>query len=201
MCQEFVISVTPLGEDEYLVRTEKVAPGVPPAEEKVHWLVDNWLEQGKELMDDPILRLLQGQSLFGDEFPEELFSVLEDGELEKDQAQQSRRNLVSLGQQLYDALFQGSLLNSWMIAQGIADNHRSCLRLRLGLKDAKTRSLPWEVLHAEDRPLATGVDIAFSRYKPNTFAKNLNDLSPLAKDQPLKILMAIAGQMIKKVWS
>ncbi|MGB5969658.1 MAG: CHAT domain-containing protein [Spirulinaceae cyanobacterium] len=193
MCQEFVISVTPLGEDEYLVRTEKVAPGVPPAEEKVHWLVNNWLEQGQELMDDPILRLLQGQNLLGDKFAEELFSTSEDNKLEKDQAQQSRRNLVSLGQQLYEALFQGSLLNSWMIAQGIADNHRACLRLRLGLKDAKTRSLPWEVLHAEDRPLATGVDIAFSRYQPNTLAKNLNDLSPLAKNQSLKILMAIAG--------
>lgn len=189
MSQEFVISVTPLGEDEYLVRTEKVAPGVPPAEEKVNWLVDNWLEQGKELMDDPILRLLQGENFY----TEEIFPASEDNAIEKAQANQSHLNLVSLGQQLYNALFQGSLLSSWMIAQGIADNNRSFLRLRLGLKDAKTRSLPWEVLHAEDRPLATGVDIAFSRYQPNTFAKNLQDLPPLKKNQPLKILMAIAG--------
>ena len=195
MSQEFVISVTPLGEDEYLVRTEKVAPGVPPAEEKVHWLVDNWLKQGKELMDDPILRLLQGENFenFENFYTEELFPSSENNAIEKAQANQSRLNLVSLGQQLYNALFQGSLLNSWMIAQGIADNNRSFLRLRLGLKDAKTRSLPWEVLHAEDHPLATGVDIAFSRYQPNTFAKNLKDLPPLKKNQPLKILMAIAG--------
>jgi hypothetical protein len=35
VAQEFHISVTPLGGDEYLVRIERVAPGVPLAEEQV----------------------------------------------------------------------------------------------------------------------------------------------------------------------
>ena len=35
--QEFHISVTPVRNNEYLVRTEQVAPGVPVADELVTW--------------------------------------------------------------------------------------------------------------------------------------------------------------------
>ena len=58
MTQEFHISVTPIGEDDYLVRTERVAPGVPLAEEQVTWPVDEWLAQASLLMNDPLQGLL-----------------------------------------------------------------------------------------------------------------------------------------------
>lgn len=54
MTQEFHISVTPVGDNEYLVRTEKVASGVPLAEEQVKRPVDEWLAQARQLMNDPV---------------------------------------------------------------------------------------------------------------------------------------------------
>ncbi|MBZ8182869.1 CHAT domain-containing protein [Oscillatoria salina] len=186
MPQEFQLSVTPLGNDEYLVRTEKVAPGVPPAEEKVIWSTEEWLAQAKHLMNDPLLRLLQGNSWFEDDF---IFTETDESET----ANQSSLNLVSFGKQLYQALFYGKLRESWAIAQGIAHNQRSYIRLRLGFKDVATTRLPWEVLHAEDRPLASVTDIAFSRYQPNICLLNPAVVAKLEPEQPLKILMAIAA--------
>ncbi|MEC4985065.1 MAG: CHAT domain-containing protein [Oscillatoria sp. PMC 1068.18] len=186
MPQEFQLSVTPLGNDEYLVRTEKVAPGVPPAEEKVSWSTEEWFAQAKHLMNDPLLRLLQGNSWFEDDF---VFTETEESET----TNQASVNLVSFGKQLYQALFAGNLQQSWAIAQGIAHNQRSYIRLRLGFKDTATTRLPWEVLHAEDRPLASVTDIAFSRYQPNICLLNPAVLAKLEPEQPLKILMAIAA--------
>lgn len=53
--QEFYISVTPVRDGEYLVRTERVAMGVPLAEELVRWEVDRWLGQAAQVMHDPIV--------------------------------------------------------------------------------------------------------------------------------------------------
>ncbi len=179
LAQEFHISVTPLeGQDRYLVRTERVAPGVSLAEEQVTWPVEDWLAQARQLMNDPLLNGLSGESLVSG------YKLIE--------ASQSSINLVSLGQQLYNALFYGSLRDSWMMAQAIAQNQRSVLRLRLGLKGTRLPRLPWEVLHAGDRPLATGTDIAFSRYyvNPNVSA---NNTFADRQNQSLKILMVIAS--------
>src|ERR687885_2671493 len=184
VAQEFHISVTPLGEDEYLVRIERVAPGVPLAEEQVRWRVENWLAQARQLMNDPLLGLLQG----GETFAEDVFFLSEWDE----PANPSTRNLVELGQELYNALFQGSLRDSWMMAQAIAQNQRQILRLRLGLKGTRLPRLPWEVLHAGDRPLATGTDVAFSRYKLGPGMLGSAYTLPTAH-QPLKILMVISG--------
>ncbi|MFQ4146305.1 cell division protein HetF [Chlorogloeopsis sp. ULAP02] len=142
MTQEFHLSVTPVGQSDYLVRTEQVAPGVPLAEELVTWPVADWLTAAGHLMNDPLKSMLQGDAIA-------LNSV----------------NLVALGQQLYNTLFQGTLRDSWITAQGIAQNHQQVLRLRLGLKDTRLARLPWEVMHAGDRPIATGPYIAFSRYQ------------------------------------
>lgn len=189
MLQEFQVSITPLEPDRYLVRTEKVAPGVPLAEEQVYWSVEDWLEQAKGLMDDPLLRLLQDT----DALQQTLF-------IPADRPPESS-NLVTLGQQLYDALFQRSLRDSWIMAQGIAHNQRAVLRLRLGLKGKLLPRLPWEVLHTGGReslsscyrPLATGTDIAFSRYQINApLGSSTLNLQRVATE-PLKILMAIAG--------
>ena len=185
VAQEFHISVTPLGGDQYLVRIERVAPGVPLAEEQVSWPMEDWLTQARQLMNDPLLGVLQGNAAFG----EDIFFLPEWDE----PVSQSSLNLVALGQQLYNALFHGSLRDSWMMAQAIAQNQRQVLRLRLGLKGTRLPRLPWEVLHAGDRPLATGTDVAFSRYQLSTGLMNPSYTLPVRSHQPLKILMVVAG--------
>lgn len=192
--QEFQLSITPLGSDDYLVRTEKVAPGVPLAEERLHWPVGTWLDRAKQLMNDPLLNLMQGDGSPQDDF---LFIT---GQLNNGNTQEAILNLASLGQNLYEELFQGSLRDSWIAAQSIAYHHRSVLRLRLGMKGSRLSRIPWEVLHANRnelgeslfQPLATGTDIAFSRYQMGSpFAANAQKLT-VNKERPLRILMAIA---------
>ncbi|MBD2209307.1 CHAT domain-containing protein [Calothrix sp. FACHB-156] len=182
MTQEFHISVTPVGQNDYLVRTEQVAPGVPLAEELVTWPVADWLAAAGHLMNDPLMSVLQGDAIaFGGR--------------ESDIARNSV-NLVALGQQLYNALFQGTLRDSWITAQGIAQNHQQVLRLRLGLKDTRLARLPWEVMHAGDRPLATGPYVAFSRYQsgilPASRLPSKNIPQPL-EEAGIKVLMVIAS--------
>ncbi|QIR39122.1 CHAT domain-containing protein [Tolypothrix sp. PCC 7910] len=182
MTQEFHISVTPVGQNDYLVRTEQVAPGVPLAEELVTWPVADWLAAAGHLMNDPLMSVLQGDAIAF-------------GGLESDIARNSV-NLVALGQQLYNALFQGTLRDSWITAQGIAQNHQQVLRLRLGLKDTRLARLPWEVMHAGDRPLATGPYVAFSRYQsgilPASRLPSKNIPQPL-EEGGIKVLMVIAS--------
>ncbi|ARV58671.1 heterocyst differentiation protein [Nostocales cyanobacterium HT-58-2] len=173
MTQEFHISVTPVGQNDYLVRTEQVAPGVPLAEELVTWPVADWLTAAGHLMNDPLKSVLQGDAIA-----------------------RNSVNLVALGQQLYNALFQGTLRDSWITAQGIAQNHQQVLRLRLGLKDIRLARLPWEVMHAGDRPVATGPHIAFSRYQSGIGgASRLPSTSmPIPSEEGrIKVLMAIAS--------
>ncbi|HEY9749779.1 MAG TPA: hypothetical protein V6C63_13930, partial [Allocoleopsis sp.] len=96
--QEFHLSVTPVGEDEYLIRTERVAPGVPLAEEQVVWPVEDWLNQARQLMNDPLLGLLQGDDfdLGADKLRQSSDRVL-DGELASNPHQsQPPRHLVDL---------------------------------------------------------------------------------------------------------
>ncbi len=124
MTQEFHISVTLVGQNDYLVRTEQVAPGVPLAEELVTWPVADWLAAAGHLMNDPLNSVLQGDAIV-----------------------RNSVNLAALGQQLYNELFQGTLRDSWITAQGIAQNHQQVLRLRLGIKDNRLARLPWEVMH------------------------------------------------------
>lgn len=173
MTQEFHISVTPVGQNDYLVRTEQVAPGVPLAEELVTWPVADWLAAAGHLMNDPLKSVLQGDAIA-----------------------RNSVNLVALGQQFYNALFQGTLRDSWITAQGIAQNHQQVLRLRLGLKDTRLARLPWEVMHAGDRPLATGPYVAFSRFQSGILGgsrlRSRNIPSPL-EEGGVKVLMVIAS--------
>ena len=110
-------------------------------------------------MHDPLLGLLQGQQRHtlttrAGRQPGQR-SVLADTE---------SATLVHLGQTLHDELFQGQLHDSWVTAQGVAQNRQDLLRLRIGMKDSRLQQLPWEALHAGSRPLATGTDVIFSRY-------------------------------------
>ncbi len=172
MTQEFYISVTPLEtQDKYLVRIERVVSGVPLAEVEVNWPVEEWLTKARQLMNDPLFGLLHNHS----------------------RPTQHSLNLVALGQELYNALFKDSLRESWLIAQAIAENQHSVLRLHLGLKGSRLSRLPWEVLHAGVSPLATRADVAFSRYQLSTSLKRDPQSAAYEENQPIKILMVIAG--------
>ncbi|HIK26900.1 MAG: CHAT domain-containing protein [Oscillatoriaceae bacterium SKW80] len=177
---EFHVSVTPVGIDEYLVRTEQVAPGVPLAEEQVRWPLEEWLAQARQLMKDPLLGLLESEKPYTGR---DRFTNLDP---------RQELNLIALGQQLYNSLFQGTLRDSWTAAQSIAQHRREVLRLRLGLKGNRLPRLPWEVLHAGDRPIATGTNILFSRYQPNKGVSHWL-CSQSSSNSSLKILMAIAA--------
>ncbi len=185
MTQEFHISVTPIGGNEYLVRTERIVPGSLIAEEQVTWAVDDWLAQASRLMNDPLTGLLRGENLGA--IP--AFDGLPFA--------QPSTSLVHLGQQLYGALFQGSIRDSWMTARGISQHLRQMLRLRLGLKDPRLSRLPWEVMYAGDRPLATGTDVLFSRYHSSaaalTSCQSFQPLPLAQPHQPLRILMVLAA--------
>jgi tetratricopeptide (TPR) repeat protein len=183
--QEFYISVTPVRDGEYLVRTERVAMGVPLAEELVSWSVDRWLSQAVQVMHDPLVGLLRGHRSGA------AIST----------ADAAACDLVSLGQELYNALFRGTIRDSWMIAQGVAQNQHEILRLRLGLKDDKLPLLPWEVLHDGARPLATGTDVVFSRYR-SAFSKLPSPgvwQRAATADHPLRILMVLAAPTDQEV--
>ncbi len=192
---EFHVSVTPVGTDEYLVRTERVAPGVPLAEEQVRWPLEDWLAQARQLMNDPLLGLLEGGRPYagGERRSQNYLRRRENLESDLDAAQVL--NLVALGQQLYNSLFQGTLRDSWTAAQSIAQHRREVLRLRLGLKGNRLPRLPWEVLHAGDRPIATGTNVLFSRYQPNkgVSQSGFESLKRASSASTLKILMAIAA--------
>ena len=205
--EELHISVTPIGDDEYLVRTEQAPKGVLPAEEQVSWPVEDWLSQARQLMDDPLLGLLRGnsenqaseESYLDDSYIyeenwddpdwENSAQAGEQGFLPGNENRERARTLVALGQQLYAALFQGSVGDRLSRAQAIAHNQDSVLRLRLGLKDALLPRLPWEVLHEETRPIATGFDVVFSRYQPTLAPVS----QPSQPNGPLKILMVLAA--------
>lgn len=88
-----------------------------------------------------------------------------------------------------------------MIAQGVAQNQKEILRLRLGLKDEHLPLLPWEVLHDGARPLATNTDIVFSRYRSNNSRTANAGEWQLAADteHPLRILMVLAAPTDQEV--
>jgi len=186
--QEFHLSVTPIRDHEYLVRTEHVAPGVPLAEEQVTWYVDDWLTEASLLMGDPVMGLLRSSASY---------DAKNGSTSQATGKSEPPANLVAFGQRLFNSLFQGTIRDSWMMAQGIAQHQHHRLRFRLGLKGAKLHRLPWEVLYAGDRPLATGTDVIFSRYHSSfsVLRSHLNlPKHPMGDpNQPLKILLVLAA--------
>lgn len=178
--QEFQISITPVqgarDPDSYLIRTEAVAKGVPLAETQVTWPVATWLEETARLSQDPLQRLLTATT--GDRWPHPT----------------ETNPSLALGQELYQQLFQGRLRDSWLAAQGVAHHRQQPLRLRLGFKDSRLQSLPWELLYGDDRPLATGMDITLCRYYYGQNAIDLTALPALsAPPNPLEVLVVIAA--------
>ncbi|MCL1466521.1 tetratricopeptide repeat protein [Argonema galeatum] len=153
MTQEFHVSVTPVGENKYLVRTELVAPGVPLAEDLVVWPIEDWLSQAAQMRALKPAEAREADRSKGPPLPSQ--------------------SPVALGQQLYRGLFQGTLLNSWLTAQKKARSRGELLRLRLELKENRLARLPWELLYSGDLEnldtvspdcfIAISTDVAFSR--------------------------------------
>ncbi|MCL1469940.1 tetratricopeptide repeat protein [Argonema antarcticum] len=182
MTQEFHVSVTPVGENKYLVQTERVAPGVPLAEDLVVWPIEDWLSQAAQL-----LAILPAEA----SEPKGHNGILS-----------SSQSPVGLGQQLYRGLFQGTLLNSWLTARKMARSRGELLRLRLELKDNRLAHLPWELLYSGDLEnldnvspdcfVAISTDVAFSRCvgKSTTF-RTQSELKGHHQEQ-LKILREIS---------
>lgn len=176
--QDFQISITPLraslNQDTYLLRTETVAKGVPLAETQVVWPVERWLGETAQLAQDPLQRLLAEAAEVTD---------------------QARPGAVlKLGQELYQHLFQGQLRDSWLAAQGVAQNRQQPLRLRLEFKDSRLQRLPWELLYGDDRPLATGMDVTLCRCAYTQNAVNLGAFPVLAAaTEPLKVLVVVSA--------
>lgn len=149
--------------------------GVPVSEAQVEWPVEEWLQRVQSAFDNPVLGLLRGQPA-------------SDGT--------SPPNLQQLGDTLYGALFaEGPIRESWLRAQGIAQNRDELLRFRLGLKESRLQRLPWEVLHQSGRPLTTRSDLTFARYAANFLIGQTGEVQnrlPEA-DAPLRVLMVIAS--------
>jgi len=179
--QEFHLSITPVGQDSYWLRTESVAPGVPLAEAQLTWPVARWLQQTESLFQDPLQQLFQPP-------PAELAYP---GEQEP-----SGQNPIwlQLGQSLYHHLFQGRIRDSWLAAQGIAQHRGQTLRLRLGFKDSRLQRLPWELLYGEDRPLATGIDLSLCRYYRPLGNADTTAMPVLPQgDEAIHVLVVIAA--------
>jgi tetratricopeptide (TPR) repeat protein len=199
--QEFHLSVTPIRNNEYLVRTEIVADGVPLGEEQVVWQVEDWLTEASLLMDDPLNGFWRSGNIPAEPSrsasrPNSSTRFFPHG------SGQPAANLAAFGQRLYNELFYGTIRDSWMMAQGIAQHRREGLRLRLGLKGIHLHRLPWEVLYAGDRPLATGTDVVFSRYHsgfPTSTPHLRNQPASSAVNQPLKILMVLSAPSDQEV--
>lgn len=198
MIQEFGISITAVGGEQYLVRTESVEKGVPHAEERVVWPVTQWLAQTQSLMHDPLLGLLQGQKSRAISNRPVSNTTASARRLSVDSNADSEHadlaTLIHLGQTLHRELFKGQLRDSWVTAQGVARNRQDLLRLRLGIRDSRLQQLPWEALHAGPRPLATGTDVIFSRYILNhSQVRSRSQADVEATSQVLRILMVIAA--------
>ena len=192
MIQEFGISITAVGGDQYLIRTEKVSKGVQHAEEKVHWPMRDWLEEAKSLMHDPLLGLLKGDP--PGTIPATRAGILSASRRGTLEAEAEAATLVHLGRTLHDELFKGQLHDSWVTAQGVAQNRQDFLRLRIGMKDGRLQQLPWEALHAGTRPLAAGTDVIFSRYILDRRQQHSISLAKSSESgQVLRILVVIAS--------
>lgn len=170
--QEFQLSITPVGPDAYLLRTEDVASGVPLAEAQVTWPLETWLAQAEALFQDPLQALLTASTA----------------------PTPSLDPWTQLGQTLYQGLFQGRIRDSWVAAQGVAQNRRQPLRLRLGFKDSRVQRLPWELLYDGDRPLATGLDVTLCRYYQAQTVTDLAAMVPLSPaSEPIRLLVIISA--------
>ncbi|MEM9770908.1 MAG: CHAT domain-containing protein [Cyanobacteria bacterium P01_D01_bin.73] len=172
--EQFLLSISPMGsgdrpDEKFLIRTEKVPKGAPLGQEEVVWPLDHWIDQAQLLSGDPLVAMLNPQ----------------------DAATQTPSAFGSL---LYDQVFQKSIRDSWLVSQGVAQNQKQVLQLRLGLKGDRLPRLPWESLSGDGRTLTTGTEVTFSRYrlKFGHQSSARDGIDQLRFHQRLRILMAVS---------
>jgi hypothetical protein len=172
--QEFHISITPVGQDQYLVQTKQVALKVPLAEALVILPLRDWLTQYEQLVIEALNAMLQSdEKLIAENSGSDPFAPLQS-------------KIINLGQQLYNALFHGPLNDSWITAQAIAQKENKVLRLCLEVNELVLARLPWEIMHTGSCFLATDSAIEFSRHQPG-------EMPTTGLQQGIvKVLMAIA---------
>ncbi|NJN76687.1 MAG: CHAT domain-containing protein [Synechococcaceae cyanobacterium RL_1_2] len=200
MFEEFQVYINSITDDEYLIRTERAESGVPIAEERVKWSVDTWLNQSRVLFHDPLVKLLQqnGNSRYVEEKKSRLMVSAGDTMESSPDLSGLELKYAELGLSLYNAVFNKTVKDSLIIAKGIANHNRSILRLRLGSRDERILSLPWELMMEQESPgqsrlVSTGPEVIFSRYQERSFLGNSNIFKHLNHDLPVRILMVIAG--------
>lgn len=174
MTQEFHISITPVGQDQYLVQTKQIALKVPLAETLVILPLKDWLTQYEQLVNEALNAVLQSnEKLVAENYGSDPFAPLQS-------------KIINLGQQLYNALFHGTLNDSWITAQAIAQKENKVLRVCLEVNELILARLPWEIMHTGSCFLATDSSIEFSRYQ-------IGEMPTTGLQQGIvKVLMAIA---------
>lgn len=138
--QAFHISVTPVGENKYLLRTERVPPAVPLAEDLVIWPVQDWLNCAAREGLSP------SEGATGITAPEWVYLDYRWEDSRETPQRQKPLSPPALSHKLYNSLFQGNLGNSWITATETARAGGEILQVRLVLKEERLSSLPWKLV-------------------------------------------------------
>lgn len=153
--EQFHISVKPVGENQYLLRTERVASGVTFAQELVVWPIKDWLTEAKVLLNAPGIEesdIFDRNPVTDSIYVDYLCELSKKDHLPNLPSSPSQplspteSSLRALSQQIYQALFVSSLADSWNRAQAMAQQQGKMLLLRLILKENRLKYLPWEFL-------------------------------------------------------
>jgi hypothetical protein len=100
----------------------------------------------------------------------------------------SSRLMQSLGVQLWQWLFEGSVMATLNHSQGIAAGQNRPLRLRLEIRDPNLIALPWETM--QDAPGRQAISLSQQLLFSRT-TSDVNPLPPLRADFALRILLVL----------
>lgn len=102
----------------------------------------------------------------------------------------SSRLMQDLGINLWNWLFQASILNTLEHSKGIAKGRDKPLRLRLDIRDPDLIALPWEIMQAQPGTPSVSLSphLLFSRT-----TNNVESLPPLPISQSLNVLLVIGA--------
>jgi len=101
------------------------------------------------------------------------------------------RLMQSLGVQLWQWLFEGSIVGSLNHSQGIAAGQNKPLRLRLEIRDPNLIALPWEIM--QDAPGRQAISLSQQLLFSRT-TSDVNALPPLRADYALRILLVLGQE-------